>query len=83
MLRESLILPNYLIYRISFPGSLKTLNLSVFITKFNMIYYVLFEVPLKNEGMICDTGNLVVPALSRHFDLSGILKIHDRSSCSC
>ena len=49
MLRESLVLPNYLIYRISFPGSLKTLNLGVFITKFNMIYYVLFEV-FKERG---------------------------------
>ncbi len=48
MSQESLGLPNYL-YRISLVRSLKTLNSSVFMTKFNMVYVLLHFECLRNE----------------------------------
>ena len=44
------------------PRSLKTLNSSVFVTKFNIMYVLLhFEVFEERGGMIFDINNLVVP----------------------
>ncbi len=55
MSRESLGLPN-----LSLPRPLKTLNLSVFMTKFNMIFLICIARFSKKEEMIFDIINLLV-----------------------
>ena len=50
MSRESLGVPNYTYNRISFPHSLKTLNSSVFMTKFNLVYVLLHFEVFKERG---------------------------------
>ena len=49
MSRENLGVPKYL-YRISFPCSLDTLNSSVFVTKFNMMYVLLYFEVFNKRG---------------------------------